>query len=665
MSSTQTRNIGSELKNLWNDKDAAACGEDVLALRVYSSRLIGQASDLVLHGGGNTSVKAEFSDIFDDRHEVLYVKGSGWDLATIEAPGFAPVALDALLKLSRFDVLSDADMVRAQRAAMLDPGAPNPSVEAILHALIPFRYVDHTHADAVVTLTNTPDGEARVREIYGDRLLVVPYVMPGFVLAKKVAQMTEDIDWSTLEGMILMNHGIFSFADDARESYTRMIDLVTEAEQALGEDPLVSNDTAEASALELAAIRYEVSQAANRPMLVAFDGGVKSCGFAKRSDVKSIATRGPLTPDHVIRTKRIPLVVEEDPSDAVASFISEYQDYFDRHTDGKLTRLDCAPRWAVWQGRGTMAFGARPGDLTVVGDIVSHTIAAIETAERHGGWCALPEADIFEVEYWELEQAKLAKSASSPAFQGRCALVTGGASGIGYACALALSEQGAQVTVLDKDPSVLNVFDGTNIQGRVCDVKDADAVRDAVAESAAAFGGLDILVNNAGIFCASDEVADMPEAEWQRSLDINLTGAMHVARESIPYLRLGWEPSLIMVGSKNVPAPGPAAGAYSVAKAGLTQLARVLALELAGDGIRVNTLHPNAVFDTAIWTEEVLEGRAAHYGMSVEDYRRNNLLHREVTSADVAALVCAMAGPAFRCTTGAQLPIDGGNERVL
>lgn len=665
MLSTQTRNIGSELKNLWNDKDAAACGEDALALRVYSSRLIGQASDLVLHGGGNTSVKAEFSDIFDDRHEVLYVKGSGWDLATIEAPGFAPVALDALLKLSRFDALSDADMVRAQRAAMLDPGAPNPSVEAILHALIPFRYVDHTHADAVVTLTNTPDGEARVREIYGDRLLVVPYVMPGFVLAKKVAQMTEDIDWSTLEGMILMNHGIFSFADDARESYTRMIDLVTEAEQALGEDPLVSNDTAEASALELAAIRFEVSQAANRPMLVAFDGGVKSCGFAKRSDVKSIATRGPLTPDHVIRTKRIPLVVEEDPSDAVASFISEYQDYFDRHTDGKLTRLDCAPRWAVWQGRGTMAFGARPGDLAVVGDIVSHTIAAIETAERHGGWCALPEADIFEVEYWELEQAKLAKSASSPAFQGRCALVTGGASGIGYACALALSEQGAQVTVLDKDPSVLNVFDGTNIQGRVCDVKDADAVRDAVAESVAAFGGLDILVNNAGIFCASDEVADMPEAEWQRSLDINLTGAMHVARESIPYLRLGWEPSLIMVGSKNVPAPGPAAGAYSVAKAGLTQLARVLALELAGDGIRVNTLHPNAVFDTAIWTDEVLEGRAAHYGMSVEEYRRNNLLHREVTSPDVAALVCAMAGSAFRCTTGAQLPIDGGNERVL
>jgi len=653
------------MKNLWNDDEAAACGDDPLALRVHSSRLIGRASDLVLHGGGNTSVKAEFTDIFGVSHDVLYVKGSGWDLATIEAAGFAPVALDALLQLSRFDVLSDADMVRAQRAAMLDPGAPNPSVEAILHALIPFRFVDHTHADAVVTLTNTPDGEARIRELYGDRLLVVPYVMPGFVLAKKVAQMTEDIDWAALEGMVLMNHGIFSFADDARESYARMIDLVTEAEQALGTSPATTNGQSDASALDLAAIRYEVSCAANRPLLAAFDGHPRSHGFSKREDVASIATRGPLTPDHVIRTKRVPLMVDDDPSAAVAEFVTDYQDYFDRHTDGTLSRLDCAPRWAVWRDRGTVAFGARSSDLGVISDIVDHTITAIESAERHGGWRALPEADIFAVEYWELEQAKLGKATDVPAFQGRCALVTGGASGIGRACALALAEHGARVMVLDKDPSVLTVFDAPDIQGQICDVKDAQAVRDAVAESVAALGGLDILVNNAGIFCASDQVADMPEDEWQRSLDINLTGAMHVARESIPYLRLGWEPSVIIVGSKNVPAPGPAAGAYSVAKAGLTQLARVLALELAADGIRVNTVHPNAVFDTTIWTDEVLEGRAAHYGMSVEDYRSNNLLRQEVTSSDVAAMVCVMAGPAFRCTTGAQLPIDGGNERVV
>ena len=489
--------------------------------------------------------------------------------------------------------------------------------------------------------------------------------MPGFVLAKKVAQMTAGIDWTTLQGMVLMNHGIFSFADDARESYTRMIDLVTEAEQALGATSIPTIGQSSPSALELATIRYEVSRAANRSMLAAFSGSPQSHCFSKRDDVASVATRGPLTPDHVIRTKRVPLIVNDDPAGAVAKFVSDYQNYFDRHTDGKLSRLDCAPRWAVWQDRGTVAFGAKSSDLGVISDIVGHTITAIETAEGHGGWCALPEADIFAVEYWELEQAKLGKASNVPAFQGRCALVTGGASGIGRACAMALAEQGARVTVLDKDPSVLAVFDSPNIQGRICDVKDAQAVRESIAESVSTFGGLDILVNNAGVFSASDEVADMPEDEWQRSLDINLTGAMHVARESIPYLKLGWDPSVIIVGSKNVPAPGPAAGAYSVAKAGLTQLARVLALELAADGIRVNTVHPNAVFDTAIWTDEVLEGRAAHYRMSVEDYRRNNLLRQEVTSADVAAVICAMAGSAFRCTTGAQLPIDGGNERVL
>ena len=228
-----------------------------------------------------------------------------------------------------------------------------------------------------------------------------------------------------------------------------------------------------------------------------------------------------------------------------------------------------------------------------------------------------------------------------------------------------LAEYGAQVTVLDKDEGVTSAFDSPAIAGIACDVTDSAAVKAAVEQSAQRFGGLDILISNAGIFSASSTIANMPEQDWERSMDINLTGAMHVVRESIPLLRLGWEPSIIFIGSKNVPAPGPAAGAYSVAKAGLTQLARVLALELAKDGIRVNTIHPNGVFDTAIWTDEVLQSRAAHYGITVADYRKNNLLHQEVNSRDVAEMACAMAGAAFRCTTGAQVPLDGGNERVV
>lgn len=653
------------MKDLWDDDGAAECGDDLLALRVYSSRLIGQSADLVLHGGGNTSVKASFTDIFGVAHDVLYVKGSGWDLATIEAGGFAPVKLDSLLQLSRFDRLSDADMVRAQRAAMLDPSAPTPSVEAILHALIPYRFVDHTHADAVVVLSNTPDGEARIRSLYGDRMLIVPYVMPGFVLAKKVAELTAGIDWSKLEGMVLMNHGIFSFADDAKESYQRMIHFVSQAQDALGQRPSPLVDGVAVPPLALATLRREVSRVAGTAMLARFDGTPASHAFANNENVRDIATRGPLTPDHVIRTKRVPLIVDGEPASAVDSFARKYQAYFEENTDGTLTILDSAPRWAVWPTKGTVAFGTRATEVSIVSDIVAHTIGAISDAERLGGWCSLPAADIFAVEYWELEQAKLGKAPAGLPLQGRCAVVTGGASGIGYACAVALAKQGAQVTVLDMDPAVTSVFDLPAIHGVVCDVTEAAGVRDAIDASVAHTGGLDILVSNAGIFSASNLVGEMPEEEWQCSLDINLSGAMHAVRQSIPYLRLGWEPAVVIIGSKNVPAPGPGAGAYSVAKAGLTQLARVLALELAGDGVRVNTVHPNAVFDTAIWTEEVLASRAARYGMSVEAYRKSNLLHQEVTSNDVAAMVCAMAGATFRCTTGAQVPVDGGTERIV
>ncbi len=654
------------MRDLWDKKAVQDLGDDLLALRVYSSRLIGQAPDLVLHGGGNTSVKGSITDFMGETHDVLYVKGSGWDLATIEPAGFPAVKMKALLALSQFETLSDAQMVKAQRAAMIDPSAPAPSVEAILHALIPFRFVDHTHADAVVALSNTPGGEERIRNLYGDKVLVVPYVMPGFLLAKTVAQMTKGIDWSQLEGMVLMHHGIFSFADDAYESYRRMIDLVSAAEGAFGDEPH-AQDVASMpiSALELATIRSAVSGIAKRPMLASFDDSSAAGSFASQKDAADIVTRGPLTPDHVIRTKRIPAVIEDDVIVSVEKFAEEYKAYFDRHSDGSQTRLDCAPRWALIPGQGVAAFGRQPKELKIIHDITRHTMGAIRRAERIGGWRALPERDVFEVEYWELEQAKLGKGGSDLEFEGRCVMITGGASGIGHACAHRFAERGAQVTVLDKEDVVLGAFDSPSITGMVCDVTDVSAVDDAVESAARRYGGIDVVVSNAGIFSPSSLIEEMPEADWQRSIDINLSGAMHVVRASIPFLRLGWEPSLVFIGSKNVPAPGPAAGAYSVAKAGLMQLARVLALEVANDGIRVNTVHPNGVFDTAIWTDEVLQARASHYGITVEEYRKNNLLQREVNSMDVAEMVCAMAGSAFRCTTGAQVPIDGGNDRVL
>ncbi len=648
------------MKSLWTAK----CENDLLALRVYTSRLLGQEPALVLHGGGNTSVKANISNIFGEPEDLLYVKGSGWDLASIEVAGFAPVKLDVLKKMVLLDQLSDTEMVRVQRAAMTDPNAPNPSVEAILHAIIPFRYVDHTHADAVVTITNTENGAERIEQIYGKRVLIVPYVMPGFILAKKIYEMTQGIDWAALEGIVLMNHGVFTFGDDAKSSYERMIELVTEAENYLESQCAVtaaSGTVAKENLLEMARIRKSVCDIKGAAMIAKLDS--TAVNFSNRADVASIATRGPLTPDHVIRTKSIPVILGENPETDIADYAKAYCEYFERNTSGQLRRLNAAPCWAVWPGFGLISFGRSVKEATIVSDIKDHTIHAIQLAEDLGGWKALPESDIFDVEYWELEQAKL--GGSFPIFQGQIALVTGAASGIGRACVEALHAQGAAVVALDLNPAITTCFDKKEILGVVCDVTLDESIQAAVETGIRHFGGLDILISNAGNFPASEKIAEMNPNNWDESLALNLTSHQRLLKACTPYLAMGIDAAVIMIASKNVPAPGPGASAYSVAKAGQTQLARVAALELGGLGIRVNVIHPNAVFDTALWTNEVLEKRAKHYGISVKDYKTNNILKTEVTSKDVAALACAMAGPIFAKTTGAQVPIDGGNERVL
>ncbi len=662
------------MRSRWNDEEAVAFAGDLLSLRVYSSRLLGSDPSLVLHGGGNTSVKATARDIFGDEEEVLYVKGSGWDLATIEAPGFSPVRLSALRRMATLEELSDSDMVTAQRAALTDPYAPNPSVEAILHAIIPYRFVDHSHADAVVALTNTPDGEAIVRDVYGPQMMIVPYVMPGFVLARTIYEMTKDTDWDALPGMILLNHGVFTFADEARESYERHIEIVTAAEEYIelkaedrSESALADGRPSTAAPLvELARLRKAVSDVRGQPVLASFDQSAEAKEFSTLRDAPKLATRGLLTPDHVLRTKRIPIVVSEASVEQdMDEYVSAYCEYFDRHSDGSLSRLDPAPRWALWPGQGSVAFGANPKEVTAIDDIKRHTLRAIGWSEVLGGWEPLGESEIFDIEYWELEQAKLKGAGAPPPFQGNVVLVTGGASGIGRACVEAFLGQGAVVAALDISPAVSDLFASDVALGISCDVTDDEGLQKAVAQVISRWGGLDVLVCNAGIFPASQSLSEMDADQWDRSIQVNLTSQQRLLQACAPFLKLGFDPAVIFIGSKNAPAPGPGAGSYSVAKAGLTQLARVAALELAENGIRVNVLHPNAVFDTALWSEELLERRAASYGITVDAYKANNLLGVEISSSDVAELACTVAGPAFAKTTGAQIPIDGGNDRVI
>lgn len=656
------------MKSNWKAEEAKKFKKDLLKLRVYTSRLLGSNDDLVMHGGGNTSVKIKETNIFGEEEEILYVKGSGWDLGTIDAAGFAPVKMSPLLQLAELKALSDMDMVKYQRMAMIDPGAPNPSVEAILHAIIPYAFVDHTHADAVVTVTNTPGGKERIQEIYGKKMMIIPYVMPGFILAKKIYQMTQGIDWDQLDGMILMNHGVFTFDNDAQASYENMIKIVSKAENYLKKKnatPPKGTSTGKVNALQIAEIRKEVSEIWGKPVLAQVDNSPASTAFSKLSTVKKIVNRGPLTPDHIIRTKRNPVVLGKQFEKDLTKYIEDYEDYFKQYNTGEQTLLDQAPRWAILPGTGSLYFGPTAKHLHIINDLAHHTEKAIHQAEKLGGWKPLGKAALFEMEYWSLEQAKLKKGGNSKPMEGKVAIVTGAASGIGKACVESLVKAGAVVGALDIDTSVSKVFQQAEVMGIQCDVTKNNNLKAAIEEVVGQFGGLDMLVSCAGIFPKSARIESMDDRLWQKSLDINVSSHQKLLQLCLPYLKLGLDPAVVIIGSKNVAAPGPGAAAYSVAKAGLAQLARVAALELGEVGIRVNTIHPNAVYDTAIWTDEVLKARAKNYGLSVKAYKTNNVLKKEVTSNDVAELTLTMLGKTFSKITGAQVPIDGGNDRVI
>lgn len=657
------------MKSLWNEEEAAL-HEDDLALRVYSSRLLGRDPNLVLHGGGNTSVKIRESNLVGEEEDILYVKGSGWDLATIELAGFTPIRMAHLVKLAKLDTLSDLQMVNELKTHQTVASAPTGSVEAILHAVLPYRYVDHTHADAVVTITNTADGEARIREIYGQDVVIVPYIMPGFDLARLVAERFAAEAHENTLGMVLMNHGIFSFADTARESYERMIGLVERAERYLkannawdltfGSQP----SFVEESRVLLAELRRDTSKAAGFACLLATHDDERCLAFARRPDVEAISQRGPATPDHVIRTKRIPQFGRD-----VADFANTYRTYFDAHAPQARTpvqMLDPAPRVILDPDLGMVTVGRNAKETGIVADIYRHTMDIIERAEHLGGWQALSARDIFDMEYWELEQAKLRKPGKAPLFQGEVGLVTGAASGIGKACAESLLARGAAVIALDIDENVTRIFDRPDCLPLVCDVTDSAAVTAALETGVRRFGGLDMLILNAGLFPGGTRIADLDDATWRRVMGVNLDANLMLLRECHPLLvRAPRNGRVVIIGSKNVPAPGPGAAAYSASKAALTQLMRVAALEWGGDGIRINALHPDAVFDTGLWTGDVLAARAAHYGMTVEQYKTKNLLKSEVRSRDVAELAAEMCGPLFSKTTAAQVPVDGGNDRVI
>lgn len=390
------------MNTLWSDEKAASF-KDELGLRVYTSNLLGESDELVLHGGGNTSVKLQ-----KDGEDILYVKGSGWDLVSIEKEGFAPVKLSSLIEMSKMDSLSDSEMVRLQREAMIDKSAPNPSVEAVLHAIIPYKYVDHTHADAVVTISNSKNGSKLIKELYPNHL-IVPYVMPGFILAKKIKQMSEGLNWQKCEGIILENHGIFTFSDSAKEAYEKMIEQVSLAEEYLNKNAPLSIKNRASKEFDIEELKDAVQKAKGHDVVVKVDSSPLALEYVSRDDIKEFCTQGILTPEHIIRTKREPLVLESEKiEDPLSEYIDRYKEYFKTHSKDEMM-LNPAPNYAVIKDFGVVSFGKNQKEADIISDIVSHTMLAVLRAAELGGYKSISMKDCFDMEYWELEQAKLKK----------------------------------------------------------------------------------------------------------------------------------------------------------------------------------------------------------------------------------------------------------------
>jgi rhamnose utilization protein RhaD (predicted bifunctional aldolase and dehydrogenase)/NAD(P)-dependent dehydrogenase (short-subunit alcohol dehydrogenase family) len=679
------------MKSLWSANAAAdavsrytrAGYPEDLAIRVYTTRLLGQVPSLVLHGGGNTSVKTRWRDLDGSLIDVACVKGSGWDMGTIEPPGLPAVQLEPLKALARFESLSDEDMVAQQRRLLIDPAAPTPSVEAILHANLPFKHVDHTHANAIVGLTNQPHGEELIRELFPD-VLVVPYVMPGFVLAKKIYEMYRATP--SRAGMVLLKHGAFTYHDDPRDSYEQMIAMIDKAERRLARGrahpfsdaalpeklataaeiaPILRGAIALPGAAEGAPRRFVLEHRANEAILE----------FCAAENLASLVSRGNATPEHVIHIKRKGLALPAPKADdlgafrqavqqAVAAYQVDYRAYFERNNAkvGGKTMLDPSPRAFYVPGVGIFAAGPTAKQARVAADVIEATIEVITKAEGIGGWAPLDESDLFDIEYWSLEQIKLTKNVEKPLTR-QIAVVTGAAGGLGLAIAEAFRAEGAELALLDISREPLEA--AAKRLGAfpvVCDLTNPEAVDAAFDKIAVHFGGVDIVVSNAGA-AFQGAMIDVTDEILQKAFALNLWSHHYVSRAAVRIMKKqGTGGALVYNVSKQAVNPGPDFGPYGLSKSALMSLMRQYAIEHGADGITANAVNADRI-RTGLMTDDMVSERSRARGLTPEAYMRGNLVKREVLGSDVAAAFVHLAKA--RASTGAVVTVDGGNVAAM
>jgi rhamnose utilization protein RhaD (predicted bifunctional aldolase and dehydrogenase)/NAD(P)-dependent dehydrogenase (short-subunit alcohol dehydrogenase family) len=678
------------MKSGWVDAEAQAMvdrylaegiGRD-LALRVYTTRLLGRESQLVLHGGGNTSVKTTCRDLLGEEVEAICVKGSGADMAAIEPAGLPALRLARLRKLRARQSLSDEDMVRIQRENLLDPLAPNPSVETLLHAFLPHKYVDHTHANAVLSLVDQPRSKDLCAELYRGRVGMVDYIMPGFALAKAAADVYEANP--AVDGLILHKHGIFSFGETARESYERMITLVARAEHHLSNrrsvfasariPPPAPVETIAPILRGACSLKDERIEGAWRRLILDFRADPTILTFVNGADVARYSQAGVITPDHVIRTKPWPLLLEppEQAKEtefkrsvhaAVDAFIARYRSYFARQNarvGGTRKMLDPLPRVALVPGLGLFGLGRSKKEASIAADLAVSAVTTISLAEAIGCFESICEAEMFDMEYWPLEQAKLAGARELP-LAGQVAVITGAGGTIGAAIARAFAAAGAELALLDRDEaavrSVASAIGGAALALQ-CDVTETTSVINAFAKVAANFGGVDIAISNAGA-AWQGRIGEIDEAMLRDSFELNFFAHQRIAQAAVGIMSAqGTGGCLLFNVSKQAVSPGPNLGPYGLPKAATLFLVRQYAVDHGRDGIRANAVNADRI-RSGLLTPAFIAERAKARGVSEHEYLAGNLLGREVTAGDVAQ---AFLHQALQLkTTGDITTVDGGN----
>jgi rhamnose utilization protein RhaD (predicted bifunctional aldolase and dehydrogenase)/NAD(P)-dependent dehydrogenase (short-subunit alcohol dehydrogenase family) len=680
------------MRSRWVDRDAretidryAESGVPAeLALRVYTTRLLGVEPKLVLHGGGNTSVKLRMRDLLGEETEVICIKASGTDMAAIEPSGLPAARLEPLRKLYARETLADDEMARVQRAYLIDPLAPSPSVEMLLHAFVPAKFADHTHATAVLSLLDQPNSAELCAEVYHGRMGFVPYLRSGFGLAKKAAAVFAENP--AVEGLILDKHGIFTFGAEAREAYERMIEMVTRAEERLkrGRKAVFTATPlphAIASVTEVAPILRgacslpsEAIEGTYQRIVLEFRASEAVRNFVNGAELARYSQQGVITPDHAIRTKNWPLIVPPPAADkvedfkratrkAVEAFIANYRAYFARNnarTGGNKTMLDPLPRVALVPGLGLFGMGPTRRDAIIAADIAEAWVEGVTDAEAIGTFKSISEAEVFDCEYWPLELVKLGPSAAKPLI-GQIAVITGGGGAIGAATARAFAAAGAEVALLDVNLAAAaeqaKAIGATALPVH-CDVTDAASVRTAFAQVVTAFGGVDILVSNAGA-AWQGRIGEVDEATLRKSFELNFFGHQRAAQAAVKImLAQGTGGCLLFNVSKQAVNPGPNFGPYGLPKAATMFLVRQYAVDYGADGIRSNGVNADRI-RSGLLTDDFIRERAKARGVSEKEYMSGNLLQREVTADDVAQAFLHQALELK--TTGDITTVDGGN----